>query len=139
MKAMADAAQRELRQKFPTVYHVAKVRALEKAEVYYPETYAEDGFTHATAEPSKLLEVLNHFYKSEAGDYVCLGVSVAKLEERGIPTVFEGAKAVGATAAFDGDANDLFPHIFGGIPRDTVTATYDVRRHPDGSFLEIVM
>ena len=32
-----------------------------RGKTYYPPTYAEDGFTHATADPSKLLDVANHF------------------------------------------------------------------------------
>lgn len=43
------------------IYHLVQKPLWEKCkargETYYPPTYAEDGFTHATADPSKLLGV----------------------------------------------------------------------------------
>lgn len=35
-------------------------------EAYFPPTFASDGFTHATAVPSRLLDVANHFYQAQA-------------------------------------------------------------------------
>ena len=46
-----------------------------KGEVYYPPTYATDGFTHATADPKYLLEVGNHFYKPNTSTWRCLKAS----------------------------------------------------------------
>ena len=35
--------------------------------LYYPPTYAVDGFIHATGDPRLLIEVANHFYKESEG------------------------------------------------------------------------
>jgi hypothetical protein len=43
-----------------------------RGKTYYPPTYAVDGFTHATADPAKLLDVANHFYKSVQAEWLCL-------------------------------------------------------------------
>ena len=50
------------------IYHMVQTHNWEAAKasdekVYYPPTYATDGFTHATADPKYLLTVGNHFYK----------------------------------------------------------------------------
>ena len=57
--------------------------------VYYPPTYKADGFTHMTADPTKLVDVLNHFYKQDAGDWVCLKTDADTLRGAGIELTFE--------------------------------------------------
>ncbi|KAJ8600732.1 hypothetical protein CTAYLR_003909 [Chrysophaeum taylorii] len=100
--------------------------------------FEQDGkFTHATADPSKLLDVLNHFYKQEPGDWVCLRMTVDGLEAAGVETVFEATAPVGDTPSIDmGD--QLFPHIQGGIPPEAVIAEHSVARSEDGAFVCIV-
>ena len=44
-----------------------------------PPTYEVDGFTHATADPSFLIGVANHFYKTTQPEWICLGMSRASL------------------------------------------------------------
>jgi len=46
---------------------------------YFPPTYAQDGFTHLTAEPALLMDVANHFYKQEPGEWIVLKLEAAKL------------------------------------------------------------
>ena len=41
-------------------------------EAYFPPTFEKDGFTHATAVPSRLLDVANHFYQDVPGEWMCL-------------------------------------------------------------------
>jgi len=49
------------------VYHVVQVSkwdaAMKAGTVYYPPTYKQDGFIHATHDAQLLVKVLNFFYK----------------------------------------------------------------------------
>lgn len=110
-----------------------------KAPFYYPETFNQDGkFVHATADPAVLLFVLNHFYKSSTGDWVCLRMSTASLLQHGIQTVFEPAAPVGNTpTSSDISSSKLFPHILGGIPPEAVLEVTPVVRKSDGKFVEV--
>jgi len=103
--------------------------------MYFPPTYAADGFIHATAEPQSLLPVGTHFYKASVGDWVCLKLDVSKL---GGPVVYESPAPVGNIEAYEHEGEKpLFPHIYGGIPRESIMKTFNIRRGEDGSFLEI--
>ena len=42
-----------------------------------------------TADPTKLVEVLNHFYKRVPGDWVCLKTNADTLRGAGIELTFE--------------------------------------------------
>ena len=95
-QAAADArrlAEVHARTQHPYLFHLVQKPLWEKAqktgEVYYPPTYTQDGFTHATADPNFLLEVGNHFYTDVGGEWLCLRFSVDSLEAVGIHTTFE--------------------------------------------------
>ena len=95
-QAAADArrlAEVHARTQHPYLFHLVQKPLWEKAqktgEVYYPPTYKQDGFTHATADPNFLLEVGNHFYTDVGGEWLCLRFSVDSLEAVGIHTTFE--------------------------------------------------
>merc|ERR1712146_15286 len=109
----------------------------EKGELYFPPTYEQDGFTHATADPSKLLDVLNYFYKDVKEDFVCLRFTQDTLTQQGIVTTFEQTAPVGDIPAIDmGDR--LFPHVNGGIPsKNVVLEEMPVLRAQDGTFVDI--
>lgn len=110
-------------------------RQTEEGKMYFPPTYEADGFIHATAEPQSLLPVGTHFYKETVGDWICLKLDVTKL---GGPVVYEAPMPVGNIEAYDHEGDKpLFPHIYGGIPRDSVMETYKIIRAEDGTFLEI--
>ena len=47
--------------------------------LYYPPTYQQDGFIHATADPQLLLSVGTHFYKEDRNEWICLAIDVKKL------------------------------------------------------------
>ncbi len=103
---------------------------------YYPPFYKSDGFIHATADPSQLLIVGNHFYKSDTGNWVCLELDPYFL----LGTIkYEEAAPVGNIATMKPpDKNTpLFPHIYGSIPLKAVVKTHDIVRSEDGSFLSI--
>ncbi|XOV86743.1 MAG: DUF952 domain-containing protein [Pseudomonadota bacterium] len=121
------------------IYHlvpVAQWRAVES--VYYPETYAQDGFTHCTRGRERLMEVANHFYRDSAGDWFCLEMSHESLEAAGVTLRYEPAAPVGEQKGeLAGSETALFPHVYGGLPVAAVLAVYPVIRAADGTFLEV--
>ncbi len=124
------------------IYHLALVddweQAVERNETYYPPTYEADGFTHGTAEKSRLLEVANHFYQDSPGDWLCLRMTEDSLAAAGVAVVFEPAASVGdKDGAFDGSDEVLFPHLMGGIPPESVVSTHAVTRDEKGRFQDI--
>ena len=99
----------------------------DKAAIYYPKAYDKDKFTHATHEPSRLMETANCFYKtSTEKEWICLEIDVVGLKVNSIETVMESSKD---------DESLKCPHIFGGIPRECVRKLYSVQRGEDGTFL----
>jgi len=144
--AKSSACMRRLRQmheekRHPYLFHVACKDLWEEAKknnaVYYPPTFKEDGFTHMTADPTKLVDVLNHFYKQVPGNWVCLKMNVDTLRGCGIEVTFEETAPVGDIEAIDmGD--QLFPHLQGGIPtKGVVLEELPVIRQKDGAFVDI--
>jgi uncharacterized protein (DUF952 family) len=125
------------------IYHLVQVplwkACTESGETYYPPTYQQDGFIHATADPSMLLGVANHFYKSVVSDWLCLRMTRATLAAAGITLKFEDPAPVGTTPALSSEQSggERFPHIFGGIPPSTVVGASVVYRGPDGEYLGI--
>jgi uncharacterized protein (DUF952 family) len=109
----------------------------ESNAVYYPPTYHTDGFTHATADPAKLLAVANHFYKDIQGEWLCLVMTSHTLTAAGIAVKFEDPAPVGSKPAHTSPEGVKFPHIYGGIPSQVVTEERSVARASDGSFLFI--
>ena len=49
-------------------------------KAYTPPTYEQDGFIHATKDPSMLIDVGNHFYKSDPSSYLLLRIATALLD-----------------------------------------------------------
>ena len=79
-------------------------------------TLADEGFIHCTAEPERLLQVANRFYRSTPDEWVILTVATAQLTA---PLRWEAA---------DGH---LFPHIYGPIARDAIVAVTPFPRNGD--------
>ena len=52
---------------------------------------------------------------------------------------WEWPSPVGTTRPLDGEQSggERFPHLFGGITREMVVETYDVKRSAEGEFLSI--
>jgi len=132
----------EYTQKYPYVFHLVQKESWEKAvaenTTYYPPTYTQDEFTHATANPDFLLIIGNHFYKQVSGDWLCLRTSVDTLQATGVKTIFEGTAPVGDKQPnFPGTDSELFPHILGGINPKAVLQAHTVSRASDGTFLAV--
>ncbi len=124
------------------VYHLVQAslwqQSIANNSVYYPPTYEQDGFTHGTANPQKLLQVANHFYQDIPGEWLCLRMTVASLQASGVEVVFEGTAPVGdKPAEFENSNDELFPHLQGGIHPDAVLGSHSVERTPEGGFLSI--
>ena len=132
------------------IYHLALARdwqrTVSQSEVYYPPTYSQDGFTHGTADPEKLLVVANHFYQDSEGDWVCLAMTEAALSDVGVEVKYEPAAPVGnqngelnseSGGGLTADTAPLFPHIYGGIAPAAVHGTYPVTRDTSGQFIRI--
>ena len=126
----------------PFVFHMVQAtrwdRAVASGETYFPPTYEEDGFTHATSNPAKLLAVANHFYTDVPGDWYCLQMTVDSLQASGVETIFEGTAPVGDIQPdFEGADDELFPHILGGISPEAVLKVYPIERSAGGEFLRV--
>ncbi len=126
----------------PYLFHLVQAdlwkAAVEGDTTYFPPTYEQDGFTHATANPDLLLNVANHFYTDVPGEWLCLQMTVESLKAGGIEVVFEGTAPVGDKAPdFEGTDDELFPHILGGILPSTVLEVHEVVRSEDGTFLAV--
>ena len=126
----------------PYLFHLIQADLWEAAvssnSVYFPPTYEQDGFTHATANPKLLLNVANHFYQEVPGKWMCLRMTVDSLSTAGTEVVFEGTAPVGDKPAnFEGTGDELFPHVLGGIHPSAVLEVHDVRRSDTGEFLEV--
>lgn len=128
--------------KHPYLFHLVQAELWEAAvsndAAYYPPTYKQDGFTHATANPELLMNVANHFYQDVPGKWLCLKMTSDSLIAGGVEVVFEGTAPVGDKEAnFDGTDDELFPHILGGIHQSAVLEVYDVVRAEDGTFISV--
>lgn len=123
------------------IYHICD-KAMFQAQmgtnaVYFPPTYQQDGFVHATRVPADLVVVGNHFYKSLPGDWICLEIDPTYL---GCRCIYETPAPVGQKESHVKDpasAEPLFPHIYGGLPRLAVTKIFEVVRGEQGEFLGI--
>lgn len=140
--AASDANTQEYVEKYPYIYHLVQKdlwnETLESDATYYPPTYSQDQFTHATANPAFLMTIGNHFYPDVKGEWLCLRMSVDSLASTGVRTIFEGTAPVGDKEAdFEGTDSELFPHILGGIHPSAVLQAHKVFRDDNGRFLSV--
>ena len=124
------------------IYHLALVTdwqtTVENKATYYPPTYDADGFTHGTSEAYRLIEVANHFYTDSIGDWCCLEMTEDTFHSRRGGDGLNHAASVGnKSGEIAGSEQILFPHLYGGIHPNAVTATYPVIRDEAGQFLSI--
>jgi len=92
------------------IYHMTPRADWEGAppdRAFAAATLATEGFIHCTAEPERLLQVANRFYRTTAGEWLILRVAAAQLTA---PLRWEEADGY------------LFPHIYGPIDRQAIVA-----------------
>ncbi len=119
------------------IYHMcdeADFDAQTKVGLYYPPTYEQDNFIHATEQPNDLLNVGNHFYKEVKGTWICIKIDPTELK-----VIYEAPAPVGDKEAHTKGNNNapLFPHVYGGLPASCILERYVIVRGSDGSFDEI--
>ena len=92
LNEVADTTAEYVR-KYPYIFHLVQKSLWEEAiatnSTYFPPTYQQDGFTHATANPKFHLTIGNHFYPQVEGDWLCLRMSVDSLVATDVKTIFE--------------------------------------------------
>ncbi len=124
-----------------TLFHLTPAERWRRVgdDTYYPPTYEQDGFIHATSDASVLINIANHFYADIDGDWLCLETTVADVEAAGIKVLFEPPAPVGEKAPDIPGVREgqLFPHIFGGLTADMIRQVHVIERDADGTFLSI--
>jgi uncharacterized protein (DUF952 family) len=110
--------------------------------LYYPPTYNQDGFIHATAKPSLLIPVANYFYKASVGDWICIEIDPSKLPNGPESVIYETAASVGDKQSYHQQSPteeevEKFPHIYCGLSAECVVNKYKIVRAEDGTFLSI--
>lgn len=102
------------------------------SELYYPPTFSSEGFIHATENPSFLLNIGNQFYQQDKGKWICLKINPHRIEAK---VVYEAIGNVEERK--NGDLPPKCPHIYGGIPLESIVAAAPIVRDDDGNFLSI--
>jgi uncharacterized protein (DUF952 family) len=115
------------------LYHMCQQSLWEDAKsagkAYFPPTFSKDGFTHATAVPSRLITTANHFYQDVPGDWVCLRFRRSALLHLGITTRDEEAMPVGEKGVSQDFSKWICPHVIGGIPPQVVDREFRMLRN----------
>eukprot|EP00298_Acanthocystis_sp_HF-20_P027779 c6059_g1_i1.p1 GENE.c6059_g1_i1~~c6059_g1_i1.p1 ORF type:complete len:129 (+),score=50.34 c6059_g1_i1:24-389(+) len=116
-----------------SIFHMLPVENWKNApEEYYPPTYQQDGFVHCASTAEELVTIGNHFYKTVSGDFLILVLEISKLKSE---VKFEPPAAVGNFKPHTD--TQLFPHIYGPINKDSVTAIKKLVRDETGTFLSV--
>ena len=100
---------------------------------YFPPTYKQDGFIHATLEPRMLIDVANAFYKNSKATWICISLWSHELND----IRYEAPAPVGGVSADAGHGAVKMPHIYGSITKASICRSYTVSRSADGTFQKI--
>ena len=88
-------------------------------EFYRPASLASEGFIHCTHEPEKLVEVANLFFAEDRGDML-------------LRLTLDPAKIKAEIKEEDPGVGHLFPHIYGPMETNAVTAIEPMKRTAQG-------
>ena len=88
---------------------------------YTSETFDAEGFIHCTDGVADLLLVANRYYRNDPRDYVALLIERARVE----PEI-----------RYEDEAR-IYPHIYGPLNRDAISAVFPVLRTDDGAFVSL--
>lgn len=108
------------------IYHITQRSAWKLAQsagVYRGDTLDTQGFIHCSM-PRQVVGVANSYYSGQHG-LVLLCIDVDRLQA-------ELHYDAPAGPAIEGE--NLFPHIYGPLNTDAVTAVLDFEPGPDGTF-----
>ena len=104
------------------IYHLATGAAWQQAQVvgeYKPENFEKEGFIHCSY-VHQLVAVANNKFRGRA-DLVLLAIDRSRLRCQVIDENLEGGA-------------NLFPHIYGPLPTEAVTATLPFPCNAEGTF-----
>lgn len=104
------------------IYHMAPLATWEAQldrPVYRAPSLIQEGFIHCTAEPEKLEQVANQFYRESPGSFIIACIAVERLD---VELRWEKA---------DGH---LFPHIYGPLNRSAIVDVLPFPRNVDNWF-----
>jgi uncharacterized protein (DUF952 family) len=130
------------------LYHMLETSRLQQYldgndQYYFPPTYQQDGFIHATGVASVLMDVANHFYRGSTEEWVCLEIDPNYLNCK---VIYELPAPVGNKASHQitkdngesvQETGPLFPHIYGGINKLSIRGVRKIIRNKSGEFLSI--
>ena len=88
---------------------------------YLPEGFERDGFIHCTDGEEGVLAAGNRYYTGDPRDYCLLSIETSALTSR---VIYE-------------DDREIFPHIYGPLNTDAVSAVRSVIRSEDGQFIGV--
>jgi uncharacterized protein (DUF952 family) len=103
-------------------YHLvpkAYYEAQDKSTEYVPEQYLRDGFIHCTDGAEEMARVANAYYKGEPPPHLYLYIDKERVRA---PIMYV-------------DAGHKYPHIYGSLNYDAITAICEARRDEEGNFL----
>lgn len=87
--------------------------------LFTPRSLAEEGFIHCTAEPEKLQQVANAFYRDQPGPFIIVCIAPERLESE---------------LRWEMAHDHLFPHIYGPLNRSSVVRTLPFPRLSEREF-----
>lgn len=106
----------------PVIYHMTPLTVWEAQRddpAFVAASLAEEGFIHCTAEPEKLLQVANRFYRDIPGPFIIVCI----VPER-----------VAVELRWELADGHNFPHIYGPLNREAVNRILPFPRQADGAF-----
>lgn len=105
------------------IYHIAPLEdwtSQSSQPSYYAASLVDEGFIHCTAEPEKLEQVANQFYKDLAGSFIIVCIAVDRLH---------------AELRWEEADGHLFPHVYGPLNRGAIVETMPFPRNVDDAFV----
>lgn len=110
------------------IYHITTPAAWTQAQAageVVAESLATEGFIHCSRQ-NQLLAVANRFFSGVSG------LLVLGIDEEGVAPWLVNEGPAGASDPF---ADNVFPHIYGPIPRAAVVAVFPLTAGADGRFV----
>ena len=107
-----------------TIYHMLPQTVWQQQTPdapYRPASLANEGFIHCTGEADRLVTVANMFYRQVRDEFVILCLD---------------ADAVQAEIRWEAADGHRFPHIYGPLNLDAVTAVVPFPRDASGTFFD---
>lgn len=105
-----------------TTYHIVSAeyfRDYPTTEPYQPPDFAAEGFIHCTTGEHEVAETANRHFKHDRRMYIALVIDTSRVE---------------ADIRYEGQSG-IYPHIYGRLNRDAITAVRPLLREADGTFL----